>query len=160
MNIVSKILFPYAPNNTGQLSKSLLILSLRLLLGILFLKHGLDKWDNFALLQETFPDPLGITSRSSLILAIFGELICSIGFILGFLFRLAMIPMITTMLVAYFIVHGADPFAIRELAFIYLSLFLILLVSGPGNFSIDSYIGKLLAKKHAKMNGRIRNPMM
>ncbi len=160
MNFVTKLIFPPTPTGNSNLSKSLLILSLRIIVGFLFLKHGLDKWENFELLQETFPDPLGITSRSSLILAIFGELICSVAFIIGFLFRLAILPMISTMSVAYFMVHSTDPFATKELAFLYLALFLILLISGPGRISIDGLIGKMLSKKHAKMNGRIRNPMI
>ena len=35
-------------------------------------------------------------------LAIFGELFCSVAFVFGFLYRLSMIPMIVTMAVAFF----------------------------------------------------------
>ena len=42
------------------------------------------------------------------------------AFIFGFLYRLAMLPMIFTMCIAFFVVHGSDPFAVNELAFIYL----------------------------------------
>ena len=38
-------------------------------------------------------DPLGIGSQLSLVLAIFGEMVCSMAFIFGFLYRLAMLPM-------------------------------------------------------------------
>lgn len=148
-----KILFPH---KSTSIPYSLLILALRLLFGILFLKHGIDKWSNFELLQNSFPDPLGITSRSSLVLAIFGELICSAGFILGFLYRLAIIPMITTMVIAFFVVHQADPFATRELAFIYLIVFVILLISGPGKYSIDYLIGNSINKRNNR--GRLRSP--
>lgn len=160
MSLATKFLFPYSPIKDNQYSKSLLILALRLLLGFLFLSHGLDKWHNFALLEDIFPDPLGISSRSSLILAIFGELICSVGFLVGFLFRLAIIPMITTMATAFFMVQGGEAFSVKELSFLYLALFIILFFAGPGSFSIDSYIGRLISKKHSKKSTRIRNPMM
>ena len=35
-------------------------------------------------MSESFPDPLGVGSQMSLILAIFGELACSLAFIFGF----------------------------------------------------------------------------
>ena len=155
MNSILNLLFPYRPTSKTH---ALLLLVLRLLLGGLFLKHGLDKLYAFEELQHAFPDPLGISSKSSLILAIFGELVCSIGFILGFFYRLSLIPMITTMGVAYFIVHATDPFATKELAFVYLALFLILIVAGPGRYSIDGLIGKTLNKR--KRNVRIRKPLI
>ena len=37
-------------------------------------------------------------------------------------YRLAMLPMIFTMCIAFFVVHGSDPFAVKELAFIYLEI--------------------------------------
>lgn len=153
MNIVLKILFPH--KSLGN-SYNLLLLALRVLFGLLFLNHGLAKWANFELLQNSFPDPLNISSRSSLVLAIFGELICSFGFIFGFFFRLSIIPMIVTMFVAYFVVHGSDPFATRELAFIYMSMFVVLMFAGPGKFSIDYVIGNYLGRKNKR--SRIRSP--
>ena len=41
------------------------------------------------------------------------------------------------MLVAFFIVHGADDFAVREKALLYLGGFLALFFTGPGRHSID-----------------------
>ena len=154
MNPILNLLFPHKSTSKAQ---ALLLIMLRLLLGLLFLKHGLDKLAAFEELESVFPDPLGISSKSSLILAIFGELICSVGFILGFFYRLALIPMITTMAVAYFLVHGNDPFATKELTFVYLSLFLILFVAGPGRYSIDHLIGEKINKR--KRNVRIRKPI-
>ena len=48
--------------------------------GLLF-SHGIAKWSNFDTMSTMFPDPLGIGSSASLSLAIFGEVICSLGFI-------------------------------------------------------------------------------
>ena len=50
---------------------------------ILLMNHGIQKWSNFQELSTAFPDPLGIGSPLSLGLAIFGELVCSMAFIIG-----------------------------------------------------------------------------
>ncbi len=54
-------------------------------------------------------------------------------------------PMIFTMCIAFFVVHGSDPFAVKELAFIYLVVFILLYIAGPGKFSLDHFIAKALA---------------
>ena len=56
---------------------SLFVLSLRVLFGVLLMVHGIGKIMDFDTLSQTFPDPLGIGSRQSLMLAIFGEAVCS-----------------------------------------------------------------------------------
>ena len=119
---------------------SWLLLAARLVFGILLLSHGIQKFNSFDQMSSAFPDPLGVGSNISLILAIFAELICSIGFILGLLYRLAMLPMIFTMLVAFFVIHAKDPFAVKELAFIYLIVFILMYIAGPGKYSIDSFL--------------------
>ena len=115
-----------------------------MLFGVLLLSHGIAKVDDFAALSEVFPDPLGLGSRISLTLGIFGELFCSVGFIVGAFYRLALIPMIFTMCVALFVVHGDDPFAVKELAAIYLSVFVLMYISGPGNYALDRLIAERL----------------
>ena len=59
-------------------------------------------------------------------------------------YRLALIPMIFTMCVALFVVHGDDPFAVKELAAIYLSVFVLMYISGPGNYALDRLIAERL----------------
>lgn len=50
---------------------------------------------------------------------------------------MAVIPLIVTMLVAVFFVHGADPFAQREPALLYLLPYVMLLLTGSGRYSLD-----------------------
>lgn len=51
-----------------------------------------------------------------------------------------------------FVIHGADPFAVKELALVYLAIFVLMYIAGPGNYSVD----RLIAKKSAAGNsGRI-----
>ena len=111
------------------------------------MNHGIQKWTNFQELSAVFPDPLGVGSPLSLGLAIFGELACSMAFIIGFLYRLAMIPMVFTMLLPFFVIHGNDPFATKELAFVYLVVFILMYIIGPGKFAVDRWIGKALSQK-------------
>lgn len=144
MSVIYKFLFPSKPDGTAM---SLLILALRIVFGILLMSHGVQKWANFSAMSDSFPDPLGIGSQLSLILAIFGEMVCSIAFIFGFLYRLAMIPMIFTMCMAFFVIHANDPFATKELAFVYLVVFILLYITGPGKYSLDHFIAKALVSK-------------
>lgn len=145
MATLSKILFPSYP---GNLAGSILLLATRLIFGATFMTHGLQKWANIEELSKTFPNPLGLGSEVSLALVIFAELICPVAVILGFLHRLALIPMIITMSIAFFVIHGADPFALRELSLLYLALFILLLFAGPGRLSIDSLIGRSINKRN------------
>ena len=144
---ILKFLFPV---RSYCVSESWLLLALRLLFGILLMLHGIAKWGSFADLSISFPDPLGMGSRISLILAIFGELFCSAGFIVGAFYRLALIPMIFTMCIAFFVVHGGDPFAAKELPLVYLAVFVLMFLTGPGAFALDGLIGRSLRRNGRK----------
>ena len=144
MSFIYRFLFPSNP--TGNRA-SLLILSFRILFGLLLMSHGIQKWAQFDTLYAVFPDPIGIGSAASLILAIFAELFCSLFFIVGMFYRLALIPMIITLGVAFFIIHGGSIVQGGELAFIYLVMFILLYITGPGKYSIDHLLGDYLRKR-------------
>ena len=131
--MIYDFLFPTKSNTTKV---SLLLLAVRIIFGILLMNHGIQKWSSFQELSTVFPDPLGIGSPLSL------------G--LGFLYRLAIIPMIFTMIVAFFVVHANDVFAVKELAFIYLVVFILMYIAGPGKFSIDHIIGNELSRRKSR----------
>ena len=117
------------------------LLVLRLgLAGSLIFAHGWGKLIDFADKATRFPDPLGIGSTASLGLVTFAEVFCAIALIIGLMSRLATLPLIATFLVAFFMVHGADPFREKELALVYLIAFGALLATGPGRFSLDGLI--------------------
>ena len=137
-------LFPQSLN--GSKKASSLLLGMRIVFGLLLMMHGIQKWSSFDMLAGgAFPDPLGIGSATSVGLAIFAELFCSIAFIVGFLYRLSMIPMIFTMLVAFIFVHKGS-IAEGELAAVYLLLFVALYIAGPGKYSLDDCIARALKK--------------
>lgn len=131
--------FFFTPRVAEEICFSWFLLVIRLLFGGLLLMHGINKFIDFDTLSVSFPDPLGVGPVYSLSLAIFAEIACSCAFIAGFLFRLSLLPMIITMLVAFLWVHGGDIHG-GELSFVYLMVFILLWVTGPGLFSIDKLL--------------------
>ena len=136
-------LFPQPTDSKGF---SLLLLCLRIFFGLMLTMHGLEKLYNYTELCYTFPDPTGIGSEITLLFVIFAEMMCSVAFIFGALYRLSMIPMLGVMAVAFIHIHEAS-IVQGELAFIYLIVFIIMYITGPGQYSIDAKIYEYL---HAK----------
>lgn len=126
--------------STDKNCQDVAMLLLRLLAGCLMLTHGFAKIAAFSTLSHTFPDPLGVGSALSLILILFAEVGCSFLLIFGFLTRLATIPLIFGMGMVIFVVHGADPFSVKELPLLYLGMYIVLLLTGGGRFSLDEVI--------------------
>ena len=60
--------------------------------------------------------------------------------IAGAFFRLALLPLIFTMCVAMFVVHNGQSFAAKELAAIYLVIYVVLFIAGAGRYSLDNII--------------------
>jgi putative oxidoreductase len=118
---------------------SLLILAVRAFFGVMFFTHGLQKMMNFSALSDSFPSVLGFGSYTTLMVSIFCEFCCSLFLIAGLLHRLVLIPMIVTMAVAFFDIHDAM-MPEGELALIYLIVFIILFLTGPGRYSFDYLI--------------------
>lgn len=133
------------PNYFRGKGVSLLLLVVRVFFGVLFFVHGLDKLMNFNSLSETYPSVLGFGSYMTLMVSIFCEFCCSLFLISGLLVRVMMIPMIIAMGVAFFDVHDAM-MPEGELALIYLVVFVILYITGPGRFSIDYLIDRKFRK--------------
>lgn len=107
------------------------------LAGFMFFAHGLPKVLAYAEKSATFRDPLGLGSEVSFALAVFAEFVCAVLVLAGFYTRVALVPLIVTMAVAGFIVHAPDPFAKQELALMYATVFVTLMLTGPGRFSVD-----------------------
>jgi len=120
---------------------NLTVLVERLTVAVLMITHGLPKLNKLLAGGEIqFADPLGFGPVLSLVLVVFAEFFCSVLIGIGLGTRLASIPLIITMLVAAFITHGADPIGKKELALLYLVIYLFLLVTGSRKFSVDFLI--------------------
>jgi putative oxidoreductase len=119
------------------------LLLLRAWFGLTMLcNHGLDKLLTFSEKAGGFPDPLGVGSQASLVLAILGEVVCAALLTLGLFGRFAALGLAITMGVAFFMVHqGAlTGESSGELAFMYLAGFVALIFAGPGSFSLDTML--------------------
>ena len=109
----------------------------------LILTHGIPKLLMlFGGGEIQFLDPVGLGMEISLTLSVFAEVICAVLLILGLASRLAAIPLIINMGVAFFIVHAQDPFQVKELALVYLLIFTTLLITGSGKYALDHYLLK------------------
>ncbi len=99
---------------------------------------------NYKLLMQPgpikFADPIGLGENTTLVIAVIAELLCSALLIIGFATRLVVLPLIATMAVAVFIVHGHEGLEAQELAILYLLVYVFLLVTGSGKYSVDRLI--------------------
>lgn len=137
--------------NPGTATTNIAVLLLRVGIAILMLLHGVPKLVSLFSGNVQFPVIFGLSAEISLTLTVFAEVICSIFILVGLGTRLAAIPLISTMLVAVFNIHAADPFAKQELAILYLLPYLVLLITGSGKYSIDYLVQrKSLKPAHRK----------
>jgi putative oxidoreductase len=63
---------------------------------------------------------------------------------MGLLTRLAILPVLAVTLTGYFIEHWGDTLLERDPPFMYSIAFLLLLVLGPGRYSLDRVIERKL----------------
>jgi len=127
-----------------MLSKDLGLLLIRVVFGTtMLLGHGMSKWNQlWGADRLHFPDPLGIDPALSLGLAVLAEVGGSILVILGLLTRVALVPLICTMGVAFFVVDQEDGFSSQEKVLLYGVVFMGLLLIGPGKISMDYLLNR------------------
>ncbi len=127
----------YSPNafNTAMLL-------FRVCLGILMMSHGFSKLLGFGKNHSDFMNFLGMGSTVSYILVIFAEFFCALFLVIGLFTRLSCVPLIITMGVALFKAHGGELFDDGETSALYLLGFTVILLLGPGKFSIEGLAGK------------------
>ncbi len=106
--------------------------------GLMLAAHGWPKLQKLLSGNPIqFPDPIGLGTELSFMLVVFAEFLCAILLIAGTLSRLSLIPLITTMLVAVFIVKSGKPLDAIELPLLFLSAFVALFFTGPGRFALQ-----------------------
>jgi putative oxidoreductase len=120
-----------------KLSINLGIALLRIFASAMMMVHGFSKLQKLINGDFQFANPIGIGEAPSLFLATIGEFICPIFIIIGFKTRWAAAITAITMGVAAFIQHSADPFSKKELALVYLTIFLAIALIGPGKYSVE-----------------------
>ena len=125
--------------------KDIGILFFRITIGLtMLMAHGWGKMLKFSVISQSFPDPFGLGGTFSLLFAVFSEVFCSLFIIAGFFTRWSTIPLIMTMLTAWYL-HGiawSDPWGKQEKAVLYLICYITLFCLGSGKWSLDSIIRK------------------
>lgn len=120
-----------------------LILIIRIFVGLSMLTHGIPKLETLVTSNQIqFMSFLGMGSIFTMVLVVFAEFLCSIFIIIGLFTRIACIPLMFTMLVAFFLVHSADSYVDKELSILYFFIYLVILILGSGKFSIDELMTK------------------
>ncbi len=118
----------------------------------MLLGHGMGKFMKLIEGGEIkFASVMGLSPSICLILTVIAEFVACIMIIIGYKTRLAAIPVIITMIVAAFYIHGNDPFFMygadggsKEPALIYLIGFIAIYLLGSGKYSLDDKIDSVL----------------
>jgi putative oxidoreductase len=121
------------------------MLLFRIVVGSMMIKIGYYKLSHFDEMLKMFHSSIGLGAKPELALLVFAEFFCSAFIILGLFTRLATIPLIIAMGVAFFVAHHAEVFTKEgdlQAALIYLCSYIVLLLLGPGKISVDGIAGK------------------
>lgn len=122
---------------TKSLKTDLGLALLRIAPSAMLLTHGFPKFQKLLAGNYEIGDPLGIGPAPTLFLAVLAEFICPILIIIGFKTRWAAVLPAATMATAALIVHAADPFGVKEKAWLFLAFFICIILLGPGKYSVD-----------------------
>lgn len=136
----------YPKSYSPSVSYSLVVL--RVIMGLAMVLHGTGKIQNP---MNWMPSEAGVPGLFQF-LAAFSEFVGGLFVIVGLLTPLSALGIFFTMAVAVFF-HGVvkgDPFVSKggasyELALVYTGISLLLIMAGPGRYSLDALIFK---KKH------------
>ena len=104
--------------------------------------HGYQKLIHFAETKNDFFNFLGLGSTVTLSLVVFAEFFCAAFIILGLFTRFAAIPLCIAMGYACFVAHHGEIFAKGEASLQFLTAFFLILLCGPGKYSVDGMINK------------------
>lgn len=123
-----------APNNYAMLA-------FRLLLAFeLFRVHGMKKFRSENGKREHVPNPLHLPDNLNGLVATFSDTVVPFLVALGMATRLAILPTIGVTAIGYFVVHRKDNLEVRDVPYMYTLALLLLLILGPGRYSIDVHL--------------------
>jgi len=105
--------------------------------GSMLYGHGLSKFNRLIEGDLSFANPIGIGEAPTLVLAVFSEFLAPLFILIGYKTKIFSFFPAATMFVAAFIVHLSDPFARKEKAILFLIGFIVIMMMGPGKYSID-----------------------
>ncbi len=110
----------------------------------LIVVHGLKKIGIGVPVAEVIPNPLGFPDGLNSFLAISANVYLPVLVIFGLFTRLAALPALAVTATGYFIMHGNDSLAERDIPFMFSVSLLMIILLGGGKYSLDSYFSKKL----------------
>ncbi|HUJ18952.1 MAG TPA: DoxX family protein [Nitrospirota bacterium] len=129
-----------------QTNDDVSMLILRVLLGIVFIPHGMQKLLGFSGVMQMFTTQLGIPTLFAF-LAIMTEILGPVGLITGLLTRVAALAIGVEMAVAVYMIHWQNGFFMNwfgnqkgegfEYHILVIAIALVLMIGGGGKWSID-----------------------
>ncbi|HZH66854.1 MAG TPA: DoxX family protein [Flavisolibacter sp.] len=106
----------------------------------LMVVHGLKKVGINVAEAEKIPNPLHLNEFINNTFAISANLFFPVLVVLGLFTRIAILPILGVTLTGYFVVHWHDPFLVKDIPFMYSLSYLLILVVGPGRYSVDYFM--------------------
>ncbi len=125
---------------TEVCSVDLALLLLRIVSAGLLLRLSIHKIANFKKVKENFPTFWGLSTISSLRLTLICQCIFAPMLALGLLFPIAASGLTAMFLIVVFDIHKGWKFEDHEFALHYLIMYVILLISGPGKWALDTLL--------------------
>jgi putative oxidoreductase len=123
------------------------LLVLRLGVGVnMVLLHGLERVRHYGERAGSFPDPLGMGHRHSLMLAVAAEFVGGILVTLGLAGRLAALLVAFSLGLTLFSGEAGLPWRQRETTVLYLAASLAILMLGCGRWALDAVVWKRFRK--------------
>ena len=121
------------------------LLLFRLLAGFALLRvHGWEKIAHYEAEVRSIPDPFGLGGEANVAIAIFSDVFCALLVMAGLLTRPAALAILGTTLVGLFFVHLHDPWHGKDVPLVYSIMFLVILLLGPGKYSLDGALTNAL----------------
>ena len=106
----------------------------------LMVVHGFKKIGINVAEAEKVPNPLHLPEWFNNAFAVSANLVFPVLVILGFFTRIAALPILAITLTGYFVLHWNDALLVKDTPFMYSLSYLLILVLGPGRYSVDYFI--------------------
>jgi putative oxidoreductase len=125
-------------------------LFLRIFIGILLFTQAITKSQDYLWLEEFYPSILGLEPATVLSMVGVIEAIAGVMLTIGLLTRYCAALMAIMMFAAAFLFFPHQGFAEGELKFVYTGIYLSLVISGGGRYSLDTIIFSLKGKSRVE----------
>ncbi|MBK1891717.1 DoxX family protein [Undibacterium sp. 14-3-2] len=104
---------------------------------LLIYVHGLPKITAYSAELRHIEDPLHIGATLTLSMAIFSEVFCPVLIALGFLTRLACLPVLFLLFISMLFVHPEWTIAEGQFGWLLMIIFASIALAGPGCYSLQ-----------------------